>query len=144
MPKKSRKKFNISLSRPRALALSFVVIFGLVGSILFYISQATTPELQFELALDTGLCMDNDGNSTASKNKIVQWDCSTTDTAQQWSIDSTSSGGFLIKDTAGTCADDTGDAVGKNSSDRVYLQTYSCNASDHAQLWEWVGVIQVR
>lgn len=82
--------------------------------------------------------MDNYMSSTASKNKIDIYSCNNT-MAQEWSTN-TVSGGFMLENGQGTCADDVGDAVMTSSSSTVvYLQTLTCNASDHAQIWKWNG-----
>jgi hypothetical protein len=43
---------------------------------------------------------------------------------------------------SGACVDDTAGRVQTKlgEANRVYLQTWPCNASDHAQIWHWGGV----
>ncbi len=138
MQKKHHKRYKgVALSLPRLTTIVFVLLFGVVGSYLMFTGHAATSSYQLQLGSDRGLCMDNNGSSTASKNKIDIWACNNT-MAQEWTFQ-TVSGGFLLVDGQGTCADDTGDGVGTSASNRVYLQTYSCNASDHAQVWKWNG-----
>lgn len=56
--------------------------------------------------------------------------------AQEWSFKSVP-GGYLLVNGQGTCADDTGDGV--TGSSFVYLVSYACSSTDHAQIWKWNG-----
>ncbi|HSW79921.1 MAG TPA: ricin-type beta-trefoil lectin domain protein [Candidatus Saccharimonadales bacterium] len=140
MPKNTKRKSSHKPHWRQAYTIAFVfaVGFGLLGSYLLKESHALSNPSEFQVAFNQSICMDNKGNVKTIRNPIVIWKCSPSDRAQQWNMVSVS-GGFLLKNDAGTCADDTGGKVGTSASDRVYLITWTCNPSDHAQIWQWTG-----
>jgi hypothetical protein len=67
-----------------------------------------------------GKCVDDKGNSSANRTKIMIWGCSSTDQAENWKL----SGGELIHN--GMCANDKGNG---GSGSPVIL--YSCNGGSN-------------
>jgi hypothetical protein len=114
----------------------FVLLFGLIGVHYLFASHAASTGVELQLGSDRSLCMDNVGNRSGARNPIVIWSCNKSDSAQQFTLASVGNNRFLVKTSRGTCVDDTGDGVG-SSGHRVYVMTYSCNSSDHAQVWMW-------
>lgn len=116
----------------------FVLLFGVTGTYFLLTSHAAAAVYDFQLGYDRGLCLDNSGGKAGARNPIVQLSCNTKTVSEQFSLSSIGSNRFLLKDSAGTCVDDTGDRV-TSSGNTVRLMTWACNSSDHAQVWMWSG-----
>jgi len=130
--------------RKNYVPVAFVLIFATIGGYLLYSTFAITSEMQLKMTLssksiDTNLCLDDKGLGTENHNPIISYGCNSSDNAQKWTLVSVN-GGFQIKNThANICVDDTGDGVGTNSNNRVYVVAWQCNAADKAQVWDWYG-----
>lgn len=133
-----RKKFNWLPFQSYVVAFVFAIGFASFGTYSLLKSGASGTRYEIQLYSDRGKCLDNKNNSGDANNPTIIWTCSSTDPAQLWSFPG-ASGGFLIKDTAGTCVDDPGGAVGTSSTNRVYVRTSACNTADHTQIWKWYG-----
>jgi len=134
MPKKIHIRPRHSIGpQPFTMALAFMLMFAVIGTIFLFISRAATPPVKLELALNRNMCMDNNESSTASGNKIDLWACNGT-YAQEWTQQSVS-GGFLLVDGQGNCADDPGLGVGSVA----YILSDTCSSSNHEQIWQWSG-----
>jgi hypothetical protein len=70
----------------------------------------------------SGMCLDDKGNSSANRTKILIWKCSSTDQAQSWKF----SGDELIHN--GKCVNDQANA---GSGGHLILYTCSGAANDH-------------
>jgi hypothetical protein len=115
-----------------------MLLFAAVGSYLVFTGHAatTTSATQLQIAFNRGLCMDNWMSNTTDNNKVDLYACNDT-MAQEWSFRSVS-GGYLLVNGQGTCADDTGGGVSVGSN-YAYLVSYTCSSTDHNQIWEWNG-----
>ena len=113
------------------VALIFVVGFAVIGTYYLVSSHAAAWTGELQLGYSKSSCLDNNGGTSKSGNKVDVWTCNATP-AQSWSIVSVGSNKFQLKDAAGTCLDDYGNG---GSGSRVV--TYGCNANDHAQIWSW-------
>ncbi len=111
--------------------VAFVGLFAIAGGYFLLTGQAATG-YQLQVGLNRNFCMDDYQASTASKAPIIMYKCSTTDQAAQWTeqyISGTTR--FIIKSNRGPCVDAIGDSA------NAYLQTYSCNQADKAQVFYW-------
>jgi cell division septation protein DedD len=119
-------------------ALVFILLFGITGSYLLLKGHAAAASYDFQLGYDRGLCLDNSGNKSGIRNPIIQWSCNNKDAAQQFTLQTVGSNRFLVKDSRGTCVDDSGGGVGTRGH-QVAVITWACNRYDHAQVWMWSG-----
>jgi hypothetical protein len=86
--------------------------------------------------------MENMNNSNTAYTTVRVMTCSSSSQAQHFTkkfLSGSSTNFQLVAAGSGACVDDTKGAVGTASSNRVYLQTWPCNTSDHAQIWTWAG-----
>lgn len=138
IPQRLRRLNQIGFHHIFMPLVLFVLLFGVTGTYFLLTSHAAAAVYDFQLGYDRGLCLDNFGGKTGARNPIVQSACNTKITSEQFSLTSVGSNRFLLKDSAGTCVDDTGDRV-TSSGNTVRLMTWACNSSDHAQVWMWSG-----
>ena len=120
---------------------AFMVVFALVGTTLLIQSHAAGWSGELQIGLNKSLCLNNLNDSKTIKTPIDLYPCNGTQ-AQSFKIEEigTSTNRFLIKAaSANLCVDDTGDGVESQPTKPVYVETYTCNSSDHAQEWEWTG-----
>jgi hypothetical protein len=111
--------------------LVFVILFGIGGAYFYIVSHAAGNGIEYQLGSNKGICMDNNGGRSNTRNKVDIWGCNGS-SAQAWTIQTIGSNRFLLHDAAGTCLDDIGDG-----GSGAHVQTYGCNSADHAQVWSW-------
>jgi Ricin-type beta-trefoil lectin domain len=75
-----------------------------------------------------GMCVDDKGNSSANRAKVIIWTCSGTDQAQSWKF---SNGEFIHN---GKCLNDQG-----NGGIRSHLILWSCNGASNEKWSELVN-----
>ena len=75
-----------------------------------------------------GMCVDDKGNSSANRAKIIIWTCSGTDQAQSWKF---SNGEFIHN---GKCLNDQG-----NGGSRSHVILWSCNGASNEKWSELVN-----
>lgn len=95
-----------------------------------------------KVGVGNNLCMENMNNSNVAYTTVRVVTCNSSSQAQHFTkkyLSGSSSNFQLVAAASGACVDDTKGSVGTTAANRIYLQTWPCNASDHAQIWTWAG-----
>jgi hypothetical protein len=83
-----------------------------------------------------GTCLDADSADVGNGGKIFQWACNSSDSYQEWTVESSVGDLFVLKNNgAGTCLDVDGGSIG--NGDPIFQ--WSCDSGDHAQQFWFNG-----
>ena len=102
------------------LLVTFIVVFGIIGSWLLYRSIAATTHVELHLGSYSGYCVT--GTTVA--------DCNSSANDQQWVT--MQGANFQIKNNAGQCLDDWNGSKAYTS-----LRSGTCYSNDRNQQWNW-------
>jgi len=112
--------------RNKVMAITFVVIFAVIGGALtLYLTRAATNNNAILSSVAKNKCLDNWRQNKANHNKIELYDCNGT-SAQKWSFP----GNGTIVNANGYCLD----VAGAKKKPKTLVQLYKCNGTV-AQKW---------
>jgi len=134
------KKLNQSGFDHVLLGVAFAVIIALGGTFYLIESHANSWSGSLKLGFNQSYCMENMNNSNVAYTTVDLDSCSTTSEAQHWAFQNDNGAEFqIVAAASNACVDDYQAKVGTNANNRVYLETWPCSSTDHAQFWHWGG-----